>query len=158
MATYSSGSPAGTNYPTGNWYSDATVDSVEFMDTPGDQFNLLSTVNNGTANPIIGYATDGTNPGVNMALFAGITDFKQIDSTLHGFWKLDDSRSDTTVKDSSSYAHNGTLAPSTSLWTTAGNMNDGIALTGRHQRLGIGGLLLGNRRLLVLRVGQSDRH
>ena len=118
-----------TNYPTGNYYSDATEDSVEFMDTPGDQFNLLPYVNNGTANPLIGYATDHTNPGVNMAALAGITDFHQIDATLHGYWKLDDSRTGTVVADSSSYAHNGTLTSNT-MWATTANMNDGIALTG----------------------------
>ena len=92
-----------------------------------------------------------------MASLAGITDFHQIDATLHGYWKLDDSTSGTTVKDSSSYGKNGTLT-STALWTTSANMNDGMALTGGTSGSVSVGILLGHRRLHLRRMGQAHEY
>ena len=155
------GVTAGTNYPAGNYFADTPgylitkEDSVGFMDPSGDQFNLLSTVNNGVNNPLKGKASDGSDPGVNMAAFAGITDFKQNDATLQNLWKFDDATNQTTATDSKG-AKNGTLT-STSLWTTSANTNDGLLLNGE-QRICLCGKLQRHLAILLCGMGQSYEH
>ena len=108
-----------TVYPTGNFFP-ATQDAVGFKDTQGLAFGLLSTSAYHNA------ATDGTDIGVIMANLD--PEFVPIDSTLTGYWKLDEGTG-TTTADSSGSGKTATLSSST-LWTTSGLENKAVALTG----------------------------